>query len=209
MIHHQREVARALDRDSLILKKSKYPRLQRREYAFIATTILAVLAFVHAFQFYTGAPSRPQSPSMLCLHCRYREAGEARLCQPCRRMPDVAAQYPPRQKFAAGPAQTTATEEAEPTEFTPGSLEKIDVLAARVLAGQKLFHDGDAKPGRDSAMPAEDKASILRDPEFSKSLDGNGHRPRRHSARVCTFSGELFGRRRRDCVDFPPQHGGG
>lgn len=126
---------------------------------------------------------------MLCLHCRYREAGEARLCQPCRREPAVAAHYPPRKKYAAGPAQTTATEEAEPTKFTPGSLEKIDVLAARVLAGQKLFHDDDAKPGRDSATPAEDTASILRDPEYSKSVDGNAHRPRPYSTRVCRLHG--------------------
>jgi hypothetical protein len=35
--------------------------------------------------------------------------------------------------------------EPEPTDALPGTEEKVRVLMARAAAGQRLFHEGDAK----------------------------------------------------------------
>lgn len=83
-----------------------------------------------------------------CRHCSRKPVNRPRgLCRDCYYTPAVCALYPPTSKYARKGTgighRTRAPLPAEPTRATPGTPEKMAVLARRAERGEQLFHPED------------------------------------------------------------------
>lgn len=87
---------------------------------------------------------------MLCVHCGLKEAKASRgLCYTCYRQGDIRTLY--RGASSKYAVHGVGNDNAEPpacqqaTDAPPGSVEKLDTLAARAERGEALYHPADAK----------------------------------------------------------------
>ena len=83
----------------------------------------------------------------ICQHCHQGKVSRPRqLCWTCFYAPGVRDQYPTTSKFARrGEGHFTAPPlECEPTTASPGTREKLEVLAQRARMRQRLWHPMDA-----------------------------------------------------------------
>ena len=86
--------------------------------------------------------------STLCRHCAKAKVNRPRgLCWVCWHKPAIRDLYPSTSKYARrGVGNLTGTRPLPvPTTAVPGTAEKREVLWARALAGEALFHPRDAK----------------------------------------------------------------
>lgn len=96
----------------------------------------------------------------MCRHCEKCKVNRPRgLCWSCYYTPGVIELYPPTSKYAnrgvglgVNPVQLG---ESAPTEFPPGSRERIEVLAVRAALNAPIFHNLDARDweGSDATPP--------------------------------------------------------
>ena len=101
---------------------------------------------------------------MICRHCQQSKVNRPRgLCWSCYYRPGVREQYPSTSKFArrgVGNFFGRAPQPACPTAATPGTPEKIAVLAERVRQKLSLWHPEDGRvvraqtAGRDTSLAA-------------------------------------------------------
>jgi hypothetical protein len=90
---------------------------------------------------------------MMCRHCNKVKSNRPRgLCWSCYYTPGVREKFPSTSKFArrgvsdfCGKARLP-----EPTAATPGSAEKVAILAERARLGLSLWHPLDAPMDRES-----------------------------------------------------------
>lgn len=85
----------------------------------------------------------------LCRHCHYFVAQKGRrgLCYGCYLKTAVLVLYPITSKYGLRSPITDSHAPRpwpEPTASAPGTPDKVAVLAARALAGERLFHPHDA-----------------------------------------------------------------
>lgn len=90
----------------------------------------------------------------MCAHCRWRLCCRPRgLCFACHLDPSTRMQHPmkdsPTNRRGVGNGFKTAPFPACPTSARPGSQAKVDVMAARVLAGEGLWHPLDGIQSND------------------------------------------------------------
>jgi hypothetical protein len=85
---------------------------------------------------------------MKCRNCRRVESNRPRgLCWSCYYTPGVRELFPSTSKFARrglGNGYVVEPPLPEPTDATPGSLEKVAVLEERARIGVSLWHPNDA-----------------------------------------------------------------
>ncbi len=82
---------------------------------------------------------------MICRHCNKANVGRPRgLCWVCWHKPDIRDLYPSRAPKGVGNL-TGRRPMPVPTTAVPGTAEKLEVLWARALAGESLFHPADAQ----------------------------------------------------------------
>lgn len=85
---------------------------------------------------------------MICRHCQKAKVTRPRgLCWSCFYRPGVRDQYQPLSKYGKrGPGNFNGTlpMPTRATNATPGSPEKLAILAERVRLGQNLWHPADA-----------------------------------------------------------------
>ena len=82
-----------------------------------------------------------------CRHCRRRVANPQKrgLCWTCYNTPGLRDQYPSTSKYARrGTGRDDDRADPAPTATLPGTPERIEALAARAAAGERLFHPDDA-----------------------------------------------------------------
>ncbi|QVL31120.1 hypothetical protein KIH39_20045 [Telmatocola sphagniphila] len=89
---------------------------------------------------------------MICRHCKKAKVSRPRgLCWCCFYTPGVKELYPSTSKYARrgeGNFSGKGVHPVAPTSATPGSAEKIAILAERVRNRQELWHPSDARiPG--------------------------------------------------------------
>lgn len=92
-----------------------------------------------------------------CRHCVKRKAVRARLlCDPCYSSAEIRDLYPPKSVYARrGVGASEPASDPEPTTAAPGTEGKILVLAARALAGERLWHPEDARLGERDTTPSD------------------------------------------------------
>jgi len=96
---------------------------------------------------------------MICRHCGRAKVNRPRgLCWSCYYAPGVREKYPSTSKFARrGEGNFNGNPDAPPTptRATPGSDEKIAILAERARLKQSLWHPDDSGYGGKSSNPDE------------------------------------------------------
>lgn len=80
----------------------------------------------------------------ICQHCFKRDVSRQwRLCRTCYNTPEIRVRYRPRTLFVGdfrGYGKPTT-----PTKYAPGTEGKIQELARRAEAGERMWHPQDAK----------------------------------------------------------------
>lgn len=84
-----------------------------------------------------------------CRHCHRPKVNRPLgLCWSCYYKPGIRKLYPSTSKFAqrgVGNVTGSAPLPDSPTQALPGSKEKVQVMRARAMSNQALWHPGDAK----------------------------------------------------------------
>ena len=91
----------------------------------------------------------------LCRHCQKRMVSRPRsLCRTCYHDPKISPLYPTTSKYGrrSEAAAVSVGKEGQPTSELPGTLAKLQVLSARALAGEALWHERDAKIDDDTVI---------------------------------------------------------
>lgn len=84
-----------------------------------------------------------------CAHCKCTRKIHARdLCKKCYRVLEIRFMYSTHLKRNRSEIPDSYGERplpSEPTQYLPGTEEKIRVMAERAIRGEQLFHPDDAK----------------------------------------------------------------
>lgn len=84
----------------------------------------------------------------MCRYCGLRRACKPRiLCEPCYYTPEIRASAPVDEKFGrrgTGLHNLTAPPLPPPTNYLPGTVEKLAVMEWRAENGYAVFHPADA-----------------------------------------------------------------
>jgi hypothetical protein len=94
-----------------------------------------------------SARRNPDGSRPACRHCAKRPVTRPRgLCWTCWTSKGVRDLYPSDSKFArrGTPNFCGPGKEPDPTDFLPGTPDKVAVLEARADRGEDLWHPGDA-----------------------------------------------------------------
>lgn len=84
---------------------------------------------------------------LTCRHCCERHANRPRqLCWRCYYTPGVKDQYPNGNSYLCGMGNSieeSVLDDEGPTDTSPGTADRLAVLASRARRGKSLFHPGD------------------------------------------------------------------
>ena len=83
----------------------------------------------------------------ICCHCYIDKSGGGRgICNRCYKDIGIRQKYAPHASYKTGHGlkMGTVTDEWQPTEYLPGTPEKVNVLVYRASRGWPLWHPNDA-----------------------------------------------------------------